>query len=102
MGYFIEIIAELLFGLAKDKPDKMPENISYNPCFTVRHPVKKTIARIIATLIVIGVFSIFWIFVDSDTRILYLIFIVCSSYLFPLVPQIAFLYLFFRNTRNWF
>lgn len=84
MGHFIEIIAELLFGLAKDKPDKMPENISYNPCFTVRHPVKKTIARIIATLIVIGVFSIFWIFVDSDTRILYIIFIVLLGILLML------------------
>ena len=84
MGHFIEIIVELLFGLAKDKPDKMPENISYNPCFTVRHPVKKTIARMIATLIVIGVFSIFWIFVDSDTRILYLIFIVLLGILLML------------------
>lgn len=84
MEHFIEIIAELLFGLVKDKPDKMPENISYNPCFTVRHPVKKTFAIIIASLIVIAVFSLLWIFVDNDTRFLCVIFIILFGVLLML------------------
>ncbi len=76
MGHIVELIAELLFGLAKDKPVKMPEDISYNPNFIVKHPTKKTIARIIATLIIITVFALLLIIVDADTRVLYIIFII--------------------------
>ena len=76
MGHIVELITELLFGLAKNKPDKMPDNIYYNPCFTVSHPVKKTIARIVATLIIIAVFALLLIIVDADTQILYVIFII--------------------------
>lgn len=76
MGHFVELIAELLFGLAKDKPDKMPEDISYNANFIVKHPAKKTIARIVATLIIIAAFAFLLIIVDADTRILYIIFII--------------------------
>ena len=37
MEHFFELIAELLFGLAKSKPDKMPSDISYNPIFCDNH-----------------------------------------------------------------
>ena len=76
MEHFFEFIAELLFGLAKSKPDQMPSDISYNPIFLIRHPAKKILARVFATIIVIGVFSLLWIFVDNDTRLLFIIFII--------------------------
>ena len=76
MGHIVELIAELLFGLAKDKPDKMPDNISYHSNFIVKHPTKKTIARIVATLIIIAAFAFLLIIVDADTQFLYIIFII--------------------------
>ena len=76
MGYIVELIAELLFGLSKNKPDKMPDDISYNSNFIVKHPAKKTIARIVATLVIITVFALLLIIVDADTQILYVIFII--------------------------
>ncbi len=84
MGHIVELIAELLFRLAKDKPDKMPDNISYNPNFIVKHPAKKTIARIFATLIIITVFALLLMIVDADTRVLYIIFIILFSTLLTL------------------
>lgn len=75
MEHFIELIIELLFGFAKHKPDKMPDDISYNPNFEVRHPAKKNLAKIFATLIIIAVFSLLLIIVDTDTRILFIVFI---------------------------
>lgn len=62
----------------------MPDDISYNPNFTVKHPTKKTIARIVATLIIIAVFALLSIIVDTDTRILYAIFIVLLGVLLTL------------------
>ena len=76
MGYIVELIAESLFGLAKNKPDKIPDDISYNSNFIVKHPVKKTIARIVATLVIIAVCALLLIIVDADTQILYVIFII--------------------------
>lgn len=76
MGHIVELITELLFGLAKNKPDKMPDDISYNSNFIVKYPAKKTIARIVATLIIVAVFALLLIIVDADTQILYVIFII--------------------------
>ena len=41
MEHFFELVAELLFGLAKHSPDKMPDDITYKPNFIVKHPIKK-------------------------------------------------------------
>ena len=80
MEHFFELIAELLFGLAKNKPDKMPDDISYNSNFIVKYPAKKTIAQIVATLVIITVFALLLIIVeDVDTQILYVIFIILSG-----------------------
>ncbi|MBQ8404868.1 MAG: hypothetical protein IJX55_10695 [Clostridia bacterium] len=74
MEHFFELVFELLFGLAKNQPDKMPE-IEYLSHFTVRHPFKKTLARICATLVWIVVFSLLWIFIKHETRFLYAFFV---------------------------
>ena len=76
MGHIVELITELLFGLAKNKPDKMPDDILYNSNFTVKHPAKKTIAQIVATLVIIAVYALLLIIVDADTQFLYIIFII--------------------------
>lgn len=60
----------------------MPDEITYNPNFIVKHPIKKNIARILATAIIIIVFSLLWIFVKDDTRVLFLIFILLAVVLF--------------------
>lgn len=82
MEHFVEIIAESLFGLAKETPDTMPEDISYNSDFIVRHPAKKTLARTVASLIVAGVFSLACLLMDIDTRILYVLFTVLFGSVF--------------------
>ena len=70
----MELVLELLFGLAKDAPDKKPE-MEYRERFTVKHPRKKTVARICATLIWISVFSALWILIKHETRYLYAAFV---------------------------
>lgn len=82
MEHFIEIIAESIFGLAKETPDKMPEDMMYQPNFIVRHPMKKTLARTVASLIVGGVFSLVCLFMDIDTRILYIAFVILFGSVF--------------------
>ena len=74
MEHIVELILELLFGLAKDTPDKKPE-IEYVDHFIVKHPRKKTIARICATLIIVAIFSILWIFIKHETRYLFAVFV---------------------------
>ena len=76
MEHFFELVAELLFGLAKHSPDKMPDDITYKPNFIVKHPIKKNIARILATLIIIITFSLLWMMVKNETRYLFVIFVV--------------------------
>ena len=83
MEYFVELILELLFGLAKDAPDKKPE-IEYVDNFIVKHPRKKTIARICATLIIVALFSILWIFIKHETRYLFAVFVGLGIILFAL------------------
>ena len=55
MQHFIEGILELLFGLAKDTPESMPE-IEYKNSFVVKRTAKKMVMRIIASLLVAVVF----------------------------------------------
>ena len=76
MEHLFELVTELLFGIAKHTPDKMPDDITYNPKFIVKHPIKKNIARIIATLIIIITFSLLWMIVENETRYLFVIFVV--------------------------
>ena len=75
MEYFIEGVLELLFGLVKSKPDKMSE-IEYIDKFVIKNDPKKIAMRIFASVLFAIVFAILSIFVDNDTRILFLIFIV--------------------------
>ena len=84
MEHFIEMIAESLFGLAKETPDTMPEDMMYQPNFIVRHPAKKTLARTVASLIVACGFSLVWLLIDIDTRILYIAFAVLFGGVFLL------------------
>ena len=83
MEHFVELILELLFGLAKGAPDKKPE-IEYVDNFIVKHPRKKTIARICATLIIVTLFSILWIFIKHETRYLFAVFVGLGIILFAL------------------
>ncbi len=76
MGHLFELVTELLFGFAKHTPDKMPDDITYNPKFIVKHPIKKNIAKIIAALIIIIAFSLLWMIVKHETRYLFVIFVV--------------------------
>ena len=84
MEHFFELVAELLFGLAKHSPDKMPDDITYKPNFIVKHPIKKNIARILATLIIIITFSLLWMIVKNETRYLFVIFVVLGFVLLVL------------------
>ena len=83
MEHFVELVLDLLFGLAKDTPDKMPET-EYIEHFIVMHPHKKTIARICATFIIIAVFSFLWIFIKHEARYLFAIFVGLGIILFAL------------------
>ncbi len=76
MEHFFELVAELLFGFAKHSPDKMPDDITYKPNFIVKHPKKKNIVRIFATITIIVAFTILWIIVKHETRYLFAIFVV--------------------------
>ncbi len=75
MNNFFELVAELLFVFAKHTPDKMPDDIIYKPDFVVKHPTKKNLARIFATVIIIGVFSTLWMIVEHETRYLFIVFV---------------------------
>lgn len=81
MQLFIEAVAELLFGLAKNYPDEIPE-ISYKSEFVVKHSLKKTLARICAAFIIILIFSLLWLFIKDER---YLFAIICSLGIIPLV-----------------
>ena len=83
MEHFVEFVLELLFGLAKDIPDKKPE-MEYIDHFIVKHPRKKTIARICATLIIVALFSVLWILIKHETRYLFAIFVGLGIMLFAL------------------
>lgn len=83
MEHFIEVVVELLFGFVKNRPDEMPE-IAYKSEFVVKHPLKKTLARMCATVIIILVFSLLWIFIKDETRYLFAIFCFLGAILFIL------------------
>ena len=83
MGHFVELVLEFLFGLAKDSPDKMP-SVNYIDSFVIRHPRKKTLVRICATLVLIVVFSVLWFLVKHETRFLFVIFAVLGFILLVL------------------
>ena len=74
MGHFIELCMELLFGLSKGSPEKMPE-IEYINCFVIKHPRKKALAKICVTMSLIIVFSLLWAFIKHETRYLYAVFV---------------------------
>lgn len=84
MEHIVELVAEMLFGCAKNNPDKMPEDITYKPNFIVKHPIKKNVARILATLIIMIVFSVLWIITKDDTRFLFVGLIVLAFALLAL------------------
>jgi len=83
MEHFVELVLELLFGLAKDTPDKKPE-IEYVDHFIVKHPRKKMIARICAAFIMIAVFAVLWIVIKHETRYLFAIFVGLGIIIFAL------------------
>ena len=83
MEHFVELILELLFGIAKDTPDKKPE-IEYIDHFIVKYSRRKTVSRICATLIIVVVFSFLWILIKHETRYLYAIFVGLGIILFAL------------------
>ncbi len=76
MEHIIELVAELLFSFVKRNPDKEPDDLTYNPSFIVKHPTKKNIAKILAALIFIIVFSLLWVIVKDETRYLFVAFVV--------------------------
>ena len=80
MQHFIEGILELIFGLAKDTPESMPE-IEYKNSFVVKNTNKKMVMRMIASLLVAIVFGIGCLFVNLDTRILFFVFIVLFAFI---------------------
>lgn len=84
MEHIFELVAEMLFGCAKKNPDKMPEDITYKSNFIVKHPTKNNIARILATLIIMIVFSVLWIITKDDIRFLFVGLIILAFALFAL------------------
>lgn len=83
MKHLIELILELLFGIIKDSPEKMPE-IEFKEHFIIKYNSKKTIARICASLIVIIIFSSLWFLIKYETRILFAIFVFLGTVLLAL------------------
>ena len=83
MEHFVEFVLELLFGLAKDIPDKKPE-MEYIDHFIVKHPRRKTVSRICATLIIVVVFSFLWILIKHETRYLFAVLVGLGIILFAL------------------
>ena len=80
MEHFIEGILEMIFGLAKDTPESMPE-FEYKDSFVVKNAGRKIVMRIIASLFVAIVFSVGSLFVDPDTRILFFVFIILLAFI---------------------
>lgn len=80
MEHIIEAILEALFGLAKNKPDEMPE-IEYTDAFVVKHPAKRTVVQMCAAAVLIVVFSLLWFRVKGDTRYLFAIFVCLGIFL---------------------
>ena len=78
MDFFIELVAEALFGSAKEAPEEMPE-IEYKEAFFIHHPRKKILANICASLIGVAVFALLWILIEHETRYLFLIFAVLGT-----------------------
>ena len=78
MDFFIELVAEALFGSAKESPEEMPE-IEYKEAFFIQHPRKKILANICASLIGVAVFALLWILIEHETRYLFLIFAVLGT-----------------------
>ena len=74
MENFVELVLELLFSHAKNAPEEMPE-IEYRESFIIRYPRKKTAAEMCATLILIGIFALLWIFIKHETRFLFAAFV---------------------------
>ena len=63
----------------------MPE-IAYMDTFLVKHPAKKMLARICATLVLIGVFAVLWIFVKhKETRYIFALFVILGTFLLLLL-----------------
>ena len=83
MGHFVELVLELLFGLTKNSPDKMP-SVNYIDNFVIRHPRRKILARICATLLLIVVFSVLCFLVKHETRFLFLLFAILGFILLAL------------------
>ena len=79
MEHFVEVIMELLFSLHKDTPDKMPEDIAYNPCFVVGLSTKKIVFKILTTLILICVPVLLLRVVHGNTRLLFIALIILLS-----------------------
>ena len=80
MEFFIEFVAEALFGSAKESPEEMPE-IEYKEHFLVQHPRKKVLAHICASLIWVVVFIVlYWILFEHETRYLMLIFAIINYF----------------------
>ena len=80
MGFFAELILEILLECAKSTPEKMPD-IDYKPSFNVCCNRKKSIIEIAVSFIIVTVFSILWIFIKHETRYLFLVFIVLGAML---------------------
>ena len=83
MEHIIEAILEALFGLAKTKPDEMPE-MEYVDAFVVKHPAKRTVAQMCTAAELIVVFSLLWFRVKGDTRYLFAIFVCLGIFLLSL------------------
>ena len=95
MEHFFEVCIELLFGLVKNKPDKMPDNTSCEPRFCVKYSTTVMVILVSIILIIITVFSLIMIIVDADTQALFLVFIiVLSCALFFTLVSFSFRYLF--------
>lgn len=81
MEFFIELVAEALVASAKESPEEMPE-IEYKEHFVVRHPRKKTLAHICASLIWVVAFTVlYWILFEHETRYLMLIFAILGAFI---------------------
>ena len=80
MNFFIELVAEALFGSVKESPEEMPE-IEYKDHFLIQHPRKKAFAHICASLIWVAVFAVLWTLFEHETRYLMLIFAVLGAFI---------------------
>ena len=72
-----------MFDFAKHSPDKMPNDITYKSDFVVKHPAKKNLARIFATLLIICIFVTMDI-IEHETGFLFAFFVILSCVLLVL------------------